>query len=152
MVDPDAPTPERRTYGLKRPDPGAVEPPNTPPPQVLTTTELAKLAGVHHAPREHAAGGASAKADDPNDVVSIRHELRDREKAEGQDRMEIRKRKSRRKRDYLLVMTVLNVGFGAVLAYGILHRNPVLMIYAFSGMVLSSVGVTWVMWFIMSDY
>lgn len=110
------------------------------------------MAGLHHAPKDHAPGAVTARADDPNDVVSLRHELRAREIADDKDRIEIRKRKSRRKRDYWLLMTALNVGFGVVFAYGLLHRNPVLMLYSFAGIVMGSIGITWVMWFIMSDY
>lgn len=150
MIDPDAPEPERRKYGLKRADPLAQAPADAPPPPALSVEESARLAGSHHDPKPRTHGGE--RMDDPNDVYAIRRELRAREIADDKDRIEIKDRKSRRKRDYWLVMIVLNAGFGGVLAYGILQRNVALMIYGLAGMIIASIGVTWVMWFIMSDY
>ncbi|HYC73074.1 MAG TPA: hypothetical protein VEB66_17820 [Opitutaceae bacterium] len=147
MVDPDAPEPPRRTYGLKRRETEPAESP-APPPQVLSAGEMAKLAGDHHDPKVPAP--AAPRGDDPNDVVSVRQQLRNRERADGRDRIEIKERKSRRKRDYWILMTASNLLFGTILVIG--WGNIVMMIYAFSAMVLLSMGFTWVMWFIMSDY
>jgi hypothetical protein len=59
-------------------------------------------------------------------------------------------RRSRRGRDYwtvLLVGNALLVGLVAVLP-----KNPFTLVYGFSGVVVFSVGLTWVVWGVMSDY
>ena len=59
-------------------------------------------------------------------------------------------KRSRRRKDYILAM----IGGNAVmiLAIAILPKNPVVLIFGFSGVVLYSVGITWVMWMVMDDY
>lgn len=60
------------------------------------------------------------------------------------------RRPSRRKRDYWLCLTLVN----AIFAFAVLgpFRNPVTFVYGFAGMILFSVGFTWIMWFVMDDY
>jgi len=61
-----------------------------------------------------------------------------------------RRRPSRRRRDYWLMLAGGNLlVVGAVLA---LHANVVTLIFGLSAVVLFSLGLTWVMWFVMDDY
>jgi hypothetical protein len=60
------------------------------------------------------------------------------------------KRRSRRMRDYLLVMIPLNAFFGFA-AFGP-YANAVSFVYGLGGMAFSTVAVTWVMFFIVEDY
>lgn len=147
MVNPDAPEPVRRTYGLKRSDPLAQEAPGTRPPRILTVQEMTKMAGAHHDPGPRT---ASAKPGDPNDVFTVRQELRTRERADGRDQIVVPKKKSRRKRDYWLVMIGANLLFAGVAVAG--RGNVVILVYCGAGMILVSVATTWIMWFLLSDY
>ena len=60
------------------------------------------------------------------------------------------KRRSRRTRDYLFVVIPLNAFFGFA-AFGP-YANPVTFVYGIAGMIFSTVGITWVMFFVMDDY
>ena len=94
---------------------------------------------------------APAAEPSPNDVHRMLHENRAVEKEAGLDELAPKPRKkSRRKRDYFLLMAVGNAFFGSViLKYGLLN---IAGIYAFSGIIFFSVSLTWVMWFIVDDY
>lgn len=59
-------------------------------------------------------------------------------------------RRSRRKRDYWLLIITLNAFFATV-AFGP-YRNPMTLTYGIAGMIVVTLGLTWVMWFIMEDY
>lgn len=61
-----------------------------------------------------------------------------------------RKRRSRRTRDYFLVTISLDALFG-FLAFGP-YSNVVIMAYSFAGIILTTVGLWWVMFFVMDDY
>ena len=60
------------------------------------------------------------------------------------------RRASRRKRDYWLLMVVFNAFFGFVV-FGP-YRNPMTFVYGLAGIILVSLGLTWIMWFVMDDY
>ena len=60
------------------------------------------------------------------------------------------RRISRRKRDYWIVLIPLNAFFG-FFAFGP-YRNPMTFAFGVGGMIIVTVGLTWVMWFIMDDY
>jgi hypothetical protein len=60
------------------------------------------------------------------------------------------KRRSRRKRDYWLLLLGLD-GFFAFMAFGP-YANPMTFIYGIAGIIMFTLGLTWVMWFIMEDY
>lgn len=87
-----------------------------------------------------------------NDVFAIRRELREREKTGGGDllRPPERPARSRRRRDYWFLLAAGNLGF--VVLAGLGSLNAVALVYTFSGIVLYTVGLTWVMWFVMDDY
>ena len=57
---------------------------------------------------------------------------------------------SRRKTDYWTLLIVGNLGFAGLAL--LLSRNMVTLVFAGSGMVLFSLGVTWIMWFVMDNY
>ncbi|MFI5335967.1 MAG: hypothetical protein ACHQ5A_04240 [Opitutales bacterium] len=94
-------------------------------------------------------GTQPASAD--HDVYAIRASLRAREQAAGMDELvPLPPKKSRRRRDYWLLLLANNAVLLLVLILG--RHNVVVAVYALSGMVLLSVGLTWVMWQIMEDY
>ncbi len=92
-----------------------------------------------------------ARAGDPNDVFALRQQLRAREQNRGMDALTpVAPRKSRRKRDYWLVMTL---GNGLFIALPILSRgNIAVMVFCLAGAIILSASATWVMWFILDDY
>ena len=57
---------------------------------------------------------------------------------------------NRRRRDYLLLMAVANGFFVASLILG--RGNAMVMVFSFSGIVISSAAITWVMYGVMSRY
>jgi hypothetical protein len=120
---PDAPEPPRKTYAFK--------------------------------PKEFERVNAETAPEQPtpaaNDVYAIRRELREREVAAGMDALApAPKKKSRRRRDFWLCLIGLNALMIAVTVGS--GFNIVVAAYAFSGMVLLSLGLTWTMWFVMDDY
>ena len=64
--------------------------------------------------------------------------------------LEFTPRRSRRKSDYVFAMICGNAAMIVIVAF--LPKNAVTLAFGFSGMVLYSVGVTWVMWMVMDDY
>ena len=64
--------------------------------------------------------------------------------------LQFRPRRSRRKSDYVFAMVCGNAA--AILIIAFLPKNAVTLAFGFSGMVLFSVGLTWVMWMVMDDY
>ncbi len=60
------------------------------------------------------------------------------------------RRRSRRTRDYWLLVLSLNAFF-AFAAFGP-FRNPMTLTYGIAGMIITTLGLTWVMWFVMDDY
>lgn len=98
---------------------------------------------------------ADAPAEAPplaNDVFAIQRDLRAREIAAGMDELAPpeRPKSGRRKRDYWTVLLAVN-GLAALAA--LLSRgNVVVLVYAFSGAILLSIGATWIMWVLIDDY
>ena len=60
------------------------------------------------------------------------------------------RRPSRRKRDYWTLM--IGVNGALILTALLIGLNVMTAVYAFSGVILISIGLTWIMWFIMDDY
>ena len=60
------------------------------------------------------------------------------------------RRRSRRKRDYWLLLFTVNAFF-AFAAFGP-YANPMTQFYGFAGFIMFTLGLTWVMWFVMDDY
>lgn len=87
-----------------------------------------------------------------NDVFAIQRELREREIASGMDELKPmdRPKSKRRRRDYWLLLLGGNLAIiGTALIVGL---NVMTIVYVFSGVVLYSIALTWVMWFVMGDY
>lgn len=64
--------------------------------------------------------------------------------------MDLRRRLSRRTRDYWLCLILGNAVFGAALWW--LPRNPMVFISAIGGAALFTIALSWIMWSVMSDY
>lgn len=148
MRDPDEPDPPPRTFGFKPKEFERLNQPAGSQAPMPSAQDLAKLAGGE--PRAAAGKPAGPRPGDPNDVFSIRRELRAREHAEGGDRIAIKKVRSRRKRDYWLLLVAANGFFGAALY--LTWGNVAAMVFSLAGIIISSLALTWVMWFVMSDY
>lgn len=127
---PDDVDPPRKNYGFK---PKEFERVNAPRPE---------------------AGETPVAPPSANDVFAIQRELREREIAAGMDELAPPHRPNwrRRKRDYWLVMGVLN-GVGVPLTlWGYRTQNAVLFVYCLAGLVLADLALTWIMWVLMDDY
>ena len=101
-----------------------------------------------HTPGKTAARNKLAGANDVHAMLADNHARAD---AAGLNRVEHRPRRaSRRQRDYWLLMVAFNAFFG-IAAFS-LGRNPMTLAYGLGGMILVSLGLTWIMWFVMDDY
>ncbi len=87
-------------------------------------------------------------AEAPADVREMQ-QANQRTQSVYEEPVDLTPRRSRRKRDYWLVMLLGNAALAALM---VAVPSPAMFVYALSGMVLLSVGLTWVMWFVMSDY
>lgn len=96
------------------------------------------------------ASGKTPEKSVEHDVPAMLQQNRAVERQAGKDKLELRKTKSRRKRDYWLSL-FLSSGFFGVLAW-LGQDNLFVLISACSGLVLAAVGLTWVIWFVMDDY
>ena len=146
-TDPTEPESPRRQFRLKVPEiartdqpldaPGADGPIDVqqhlrraagPPPRAVPTTAQSEN-DVHGILRTNAAHAKSAGL---NAVVPRR------------------RRPSRRKRDYWLVLIGGNLVFVGAAAVG--SRNVVTVGFAFGGIIFFSLALTWVMWVVLDDY
>ena len=86
-----------------------------------------------------------------NDVHAMLRDNAARARAQGLNEViPQRRRPSRRKRDYWLMLVGGNLlVVGAVLG---LHSNVVTLIFGLSAVILFTLGLTWVMWAVMDDY
>jgi hypothetical protein len=139
--------PPRKNYGFKDREfkrDNAVTGTTPPPP---TAKELAMMAGpVVASPK----GATGPKADDPNDVFSALQQNRAVEQGHGGDQIEIRKVKSRRRRDYWLML----IGGNLLIAGGVvvLGANVVSVMFGLGGVILFSISLTWIVWQVMGRY
>lgn len=144
---PDENDPPRKVYGFKERDFKRDNPPAAGGEAMPSAQDLAKLAGHHHNPGPRTAG---AKADDPNDVFKVLDQNRSVEKHHHLDDIEIKKVKSRRKRDFWLILVGGNLAIiGSVFISGI---NVITVIFGLAGLVVFSIGVSWIMWQVMDKY
>ena len=112
-----------------------------------TAKELAIMAGP---PKPGAKGPTGPKATDPNDVFAVLEENRATERRLGKDEIVVKKLKSKRRRDYLLLLVLGNLLIVALVALG--GFNPISMIFGLAGIIMLSLGATWIMWFVMDRY
>ncbi|MFT3870184.1 MAG: hypothetical protein QM715_17180 [Nibricoccus sp.] len=90
-----------------------------------------------------------ANPDPSPDVHSILRENL-RQEMQHEQPLDLTKPNSRRKRDYWTVLILGNALIAGVLA--VLPKNPVVLLFGLSGLVMFTISITWVMWFVMSDY
>jgi hypothetical protein len=113
------------------------------PPPVKHTLSTAKFEAVN--------GPSTNPTSEPTDVHQILRANLTRENAAGMNDIKpVRKRGSRRKRDFWTILIGGNLLIAA--SVGLTRINPVTVIYGFSGIILLSAGLTWIMWFVMDDY
>jgi len=127
---PEEPEPPRKLYGFK---PKEFEAVNAPRPE---------------------AGEAPAPTPALNDVYALRQELREREIATGLDTLKPpdRPRSNRRRRDYWLLMVLINGTLLPLAVWGLRTGNAVLFVYALSGAAFASAAVTWIIWGLLDRY
>lgn len=142
--------PPRKVYGFKARAFTRDNPPATDHP-TLSAQELARLSqaappATPPPPRD----ADRANASDPNDVFAVLQENRVREQQQGLDAIELRPGKSRKRRDYWLVL----LGGNLLIVGGtsLVNLNVVSLLFAGSGLILFNLGVTWVMWQVIDDY
>jgi hypothetical protein len=141
--------PPRRHYGLKAREFERVNAPATGEARTPTAKELAILAGPSVGSGTKTSGGANREAD-PNDVYRVLKENRAVEQSAGRDEMEIRRIRSRRRRDYLLLLAGGNLLIVGLVA--LLGLNVMTVLFGFGGVLIFSLGLTWIMWQVMGRY
>lgn len=146
---PDEAEPPRKVYGFKDRE---FHRDNTPPtasrPPPPTVQELARMAGpvTRSTPRPTTA----PKAGDPNDVYAILQQNRQAEQHRGADQLELKPVKSRRARDYWLLLILAEAGLGLTAYLG--RGNPFVLTGAVAAMGFVALGLTWIMWQVMGRY
>ena len=141
------PEPPRKTYGFKERAFQRDNPPASELPPAPTVEELAKLAGSHHDP---SARRATAKAGDPNDVLTVLQQNRSAERRHDLDAIEIRPVSSRRKREFWLLLVGGNLLIIAGVA--VTDVNVITVVFGLAGLIIFSLGLSWVMWQVMDRY
>jgi hypothetical protein len=95
--------------------------------------------------------GANQPANRANDVHTMLQENLAKADAAGLNEVTPRRRRpSRRKRDYFLLLIPINAFF-AFWAFGP-WANAVTFVYGIGGIALFTAGLSWVMWGVMDDY
>lgn len=147
-MEPD--DPPRKVYGFKEREfkrdnaPAAAAP---PPP---TVKELAMMAGAPTADPSRRKAAPTAKPGDPNDVYAVLQQNRQSAAKHGLNEVEIKKVKSRRKRDFWLILVGGNLAIiGGVWLSGI---NVITVIFGLAGLIIFSLSVSWIMWQVMDRY
>ena len=93
-------------------------------------------------------GTQEASAD--HDVYAILQANRAREQQHHLGEVEIKVVKSRRRRDYWTLLLLTNTLLAIIAWQG--RENFFVLVSAGAGIILASIGLTWIMWFVMSDY
>ena len=99
--------------------------------------------------RVNAPPGTLKKSAD-HDVYAILQHNRAVEQRDGLKEVVLKKTTSRRKRDYGLLLLSGNLLL-AVLAW-LGRGNAMVLVCTASGMIVFSLGLTWILWFVMDDY
>lgn len=146
----DDPEPPPRNFQLKPRDFDSVNGPGRQRPADGAPTDVRGHLRAANAGQTRALGqGGGAKR--PNDVQALMRDHAAKMRRADLDEVTLRPRRaSRRKRDYWIVLIPLNAFF-AFFAFGP-FRNPMTFAFGIGGMIIVTVGLTWVMWFIMDDY
>jgi hypothetical protein len=144
---PDEPDPPRKVYGFREREFKRDNAPAAGGETVPSAQDLAKLAGFHHDP---AARKSVAKAGDPNDVHVVLQQNRKSEQQHNLDAIEIKETRSRRKREFWLLLVGGNLFIlGGVWLSGI---NVLTVIFGLAALIIFSLGLSWVMWQVMDRY
>ncbi len=85
-----------------------------------------------------------------HDVYAILQANRAREQQHHLGEVEVKVVKSRRRRDYWTLLLLTNALLAFVAWQG--RGNYIVLVSACAGIILVSVGLTWIMWFVMDDY
>ena len=113
------------------------------PPPVKHTFTAARFEAVNPP--------STAPTPAPTDVYQVLQDNLARENAAGLNAVKLQpRRRSRRKRDFWLVMIGGNLAIMA--SVGATNINVMTVIYGFASVILLSSGLTWIMWFVMDDY
>ena len=114
------------------------------PPTRTFTLKPKEFARVNAPPGTQEASAA-------HDVFAIRREIREREQALGLNELAPKPApKSRRRRDYWLLLVTVDTAL--VLTAWLGRANVFVLTSAAAGVIVVSVGLTWIMWFVMDDY
>jgi hypothetical protein len=144
----DQPDPPRKFYEFKDREFKRDNAPAGAAPPLPTAKELAMMAGP--VTPASARAKAAPKRGDPNDVLTVLNQNRAAEKKLGKDQIEIREVKSRRKRDFWLLIVGGNLAIiGWVFLLG---PNVITLVYGLAALVIFNLGLTWVMWQVMDRY
>ena len=159
----DEPDPPRKFYDFKpREFEAANEPPRNPAPtgksqpapdpgvirvhdDRIDVRELARIATG-----DRPALGTNAVVNRPNEVHAILRDNLARANAAGLNEVSLRQRRSRRLRDYLIVVTVFNVPLGAFAWFS--RGDPFVLVFLLAGFVFFNIRFAWNVWAIMDDY
>jgi hypothetical protein len=147
---PDESDPPRKVYGFKEREFKRDNAPTSVGAPAPTAKELAMISTASAPVTPRPAPASTPKADDPNDVYAVLRANRAVEDQAGLGDVEIRIIRSRRKRDYWLVLIGGNLVILATLALSGL--NPVSALFGLAGIILFSVSLTWIMWQVMDKY
>ena len=146
-MEPDDPPP--KTYGFKEREFKRDNTPSSPPPP--TAKEHALASGhVDSAPRKVPPSGGANRAADPNDVYAVLEKNRAIEQKFGLNEVQIKEIKSKRQRDYWLMMLTINPALITIAVLG--RHNFIILVSALAGVIVVSIGLTWIMWQVMSKY
>ena len=99
--------------------------------------------------RVNAEPGSQAPSAD-HDVYAILQANRAREQEHRLGEVEVKVVKSRRRRDYWMLLLLTNALL-AVIAWQS-RGNLVVLCSTGAGIIIASIGLTWIMWFVMDDY
>jgi hypothetical protein len=99
--------------------------------------------------RVNAVPGTQARSSE-HDIHSILEQNRAVEQRKGLNEVVIKQTVSRRKRDFWLLFVPSNLLLAILTWQG--RDNPFFLTAGLSAMVLVSLGLTWIMWFVMGDY
>ena len=144
----DAPDPPRKFYQLKQKEFEIVNAPSGAAAADSTPTHVrGHLRAANNAPLKPAATPPPRE----NEVHALLRDNLARANAAGlNDLAPPPKRRSRRKRDYFLLLVPVDAFF-AYMAFGP-GANAATFAYGLGGIALYTCGLTWVMWFVMDDY
>jgi hypothetical protein len=148
---PDADPPPRK-FTFKERTFESVNPPAGSPP-TADSIDLASLIRAANTPGK-AASGATPPTPLPPPGNEVQALLRTNEAYETAARLpgppRPPKAASRRKRDYFVTLIAGNLLLAAAVV--ISGNNVVVLAYGASGMIVLTLGLTWIMWFVMDDY